>query len=52
MLIVFQCLLLLLFPQQRITIPEIRNHEWFLKNLPADLLDAADTISNQCDDPD
>lgn len=25
--------------QQRITIPEIRNHEWFLKNLPADLMD-------------
>ena len=24
---------------QRITIPEIRNHEWFLKNLPADLMD-------------
>ncbi|POO02739.1 Serine/threonine-protein kinase [Trema orientale] len=26
-------------PATRITIPEIRNHEWFLKNLPADLMD-------------
>lgn len=24
---------------QRITIPEIKNHDWFLKNLPADLVD-------------
>jgi len=39
-------------PDKRITIPEIRNHEWFLKNLPADLVDAADTISNESDDPD
>lgn len=39
-------------PDKRITIPEIRNHEWFLKNLPADLVDAADTISNESDDTD
>ncbi|PSS02562.1 Serine/threonine-protein kinase [Actinidia chinensis var. chinensis] len=26
-------------PAKRITIPEIRNHEWFLKNLPADLME-------------
>lgn len=39
-------------PDKRITIPEIRNHEWFLKNLPADLVDAADTVSNHSDDPD
>ncbi|XXG55750.1 hypothetical protein AAC387_Pa03g3349 [Persea americana] len=26
-------------PATRISIPEIRNHEWFLKNLPADLMD-------------
>eukprot|EP00253_Pinus_taeda_P025318 PITA_25318 len=39
-------------PDKRITIPEIRNHEWFLKNLPAALVDAADTISNESDDPD
>ncbi|KAJ6671288.1 SERINE/THREONINE KINASE [Salix viminalis] len=25
-------------PAKRITIPEIRNHEWFLKNLPEDLM--------------
>lgn len=24
-------------PQQRITIPEIRQHPWFLRNLPAEL---------------
>jgi serine/threonine-protein kinase SRK2 len=27
---------------QRISIQEIKNHEWFLKNLPADLVDLAD----------
>ncbi|THG03265.1 hypothetical protein TEA_028362 [Camellia sinensis var. sinensis] len=37
--------------QQRITIPEIRNHEWFLKNLPADLMDEK-TMSNQYEEPD
>ncbi|XP_054824623.1 serine/threonine-protein kinase SRK2I-like [Prosopis cineraria] len=26
-------------PAERITIPEILNHEWFLKNLPADIMD-------------
>jgi serine/threonine-protein kinase SRK2 len=26
-------------PAKRITIPEIKNHEWFLRNLPADLVD-------------
>ncbi|KAG8364295.1 hypothetical protein BUALT_Bualt19G0113600 [Buddleja alternifolia] len=26
-------------PAKRITMPEIRNHEWFLKNLPTDLMD-------------
>lgn len=36
--------------QQRITIPEIRNHEWFLKNLPADLMD--ERTSNQYEEPD
>ncbi|CAN1307287.1 Serine/threonine-protein kinase SRK2E [Linum perenne] len=25
-------------PEKRITVPEIRNHGWFLKNLPADLM--------------
>lgn len=37
--------------QQRITIPEIKNHEWFLKNLPADLMDEK-TIGNQFEEPD
>ncbi|KAK2967534.1 hypothetical protein RJ640_030405 [Escallonia rubra] len=35
---------------RRITIPEIRNHAWFLKNLPADLMDER-TISNQFQEP-
>ncbi|KAL7231855.1 hypothetical protein ACSBR2_009976 [Camellia fascicularis] len=38
-------------PTKRITIPEIRNHEWFLKNLPADLMDEK-TTSNQYEEPD
>ena len=37
--------------QQRITIPEIRNHEWFLKNLPADLMDEK-TMGSQFEEPD
>lgn len=36
--------------QQRITIPEIRNHEWFLKNLPADLVE--ENISKAFEEPD
>lgn len=35
---------------QRITIPEIRSHNWFLKNLPADLMDD-DSMSNQYVEP-
>jgi serine/threonine-protein kinase SRK2 len=35
---------------QRITIPEIRNHGWFLKNLPADLIDD-DSMSSQYEEP-
>ncbi|XP_052204515.1 serine/threonine-protein kinase SRK2I-like isoform X4 [Diospyros lotus] len=38
-------------PTQRITMPEIRNHEWFLKNLPAELMDEK-TMSNQYEEPD
>ena len=34
-----------------ITIPEIRNHEWFFANLPADLMDD-NTMSNQYEEPD
>ncbi|PQQ15676.1 serine/threonine-protein kinase SRK2E isoform X2 [Prunus yedoensis var. nudiflora] len=37
--------------QQRITIPEIRNHEWFLKNLPADLM-VENTTDSQFEEPD
>lgn len=36
---------------QRITIPNIKNHEWFLKNLPADLMDER-TMGNQFEEPD
>ncbi|XP_021668029.1 serine/threonine-protein kinase SRK2I isoform X2 [Hevea brasiliensis] len=35
---------------QRITIPQIKNHEWFLKNLPMDLMDEK-TIGNQFEEP-
>ncbi|KAM3294014.1 hypothetical protein ACQJBY_037108 [Aegilops geniculata] len=37
-------------PASRITIPEIRNHPWFLKNLPADLVDDS-TMSSQYEEP-
>ncbi|KAK2991469.1 hypothetical protein RJ640_016504 [Escallonia rubra] len=37
-------------PAKRISIPEIRNHEWFLKNLPADLMQK--TTMNQYEEPD
>ena len=36
---------------QRISIPEIKNHEWFLRNLPADLMDEK-TMGNQFEEPD
>ncbi|TQD69256.1 hypothetical protein C1H46_045211 [Malus baccata] len=38
-------------PEKRITIPEIRNHEWFLKNLLADLM-VENTMNNQFEEPD
>ncbi|TYG43877.1 hypothetical protein ES288_D11G053900v1 [Gossypium darwinii] len=38
-------------PTARITIPEIRNHEWFLKNLPGDLMDE-NTMGNHFEEPD
>lgn len=38
-------------PAQRITMPEIKNHVWFLKNLPADLMDDK-MISDQFEEPD
>uniref|UniRef100_Q940H6-2 Isoform 2 of Serine/threonine-protein kinase SRK2E n=1 Tax=Arabidopsis thaliana TaxID=3702 RepID=Q940H6-2 len=38
-------------PAKRISIPEIRNHEWFLKNLPADLMND-NTMTTQFDESD
>ncbi|KAL6220451.1 hypothetical protein ACLB2K_008207 [Fragaria x ananassa] len=38
-------------PTARITIPEIKNHPWFMKNLPADLMDEM-TMGNQFEEPD
>jgi serine/threonine-protein kinase SRK2 len=37
--------------RQRITIPEIRNHDWFLKNFPADLM-VENNMNNQFEEPD
>ncbi|CAI9110111.1 OLC1v1010079C1 [Oldenlandia corymbosa var. corymbosa] len=37
-------------PATRITIPEIKNHVWFLKNLPADLMDEGN-MTNQFEEP-
>lgn len=34
-----------MFDGQRISIPEIKNHAWFLKNLPADLIEESNTGS-------
>jgi serine/threonine-protein kinase SRK2 len=41
---------LLTLPIQMITIPEIRNHPWFLKNLLADLMDD-NTMSKKYEEP-
>ncbi|TKY55744.1 Serine/threonine-protein kinase SRK2I [Spatholobus suberectus] len=38
-------------PAERITMSEIWNHEWFLKNLPADLMDEK-IMSNKFEEPD
>ncbi|KAL2333602.1 hypothetical protein Fmac_014815 [Flemingia macrophylla] len=38
-------------PAERITMSEIWNHEWFLKNLPGDLMDEK-IMSNQFEEPD
>ncbi|KAK4437836.1 Serine/threonine-protein kinase SRK2E [Sesamum alatum] len=38
-------------PAKRITMPEIRNHEWFLKNLPTDLM-GDNMENNQFEEPD
>lgn len=36
---------------QRITIKEIKNHPWFLKNLPRELTEAAQTIYYRKENP-
>ncbi|XP_065875141.1 serine/threonine-protein kinase SRK2I isoform X1 [Euphorbia lathyris] len=38
-------------PAARISIPEIKNHEWFLRNLPMDLMDEK-TIGNHFEESD
>ncbi|XP_076922157.1 serine/threonine-protein kinase SRK2I-like [Bidens hawaiensis] len=39
-------------PTQRITMPEIKKHEWFLKNMPANLMDEDKMINSQFEEPD
>ncbi|XP_035846401.1 disease resistance protein RUN1-like isoform X2 [Helianthus annuus] len=38
-------------PAQRITMDEIKKHDWFLKNHPANLMDEDKTMSNQFEEP-
>ncbi|CAH1441177.1 unnamed protein product [Lactuca virosa] len=38
-------------PSRRITIKEIKNHPWFLKNLPRELMESAQTNYYQRDNP-
>ncbi|KAL3614176.1 Serine/threonine-protein kinase srk2e [Castilleja foliolosa] len=38
-------------PSKRITMPEIKNQNWFLKNLPTDLMDNNTTNNNQFEEP-
>ncbi|KAI3726257.1 hypothetical protein L1987_66054 [Smallanthus sonchifolius] len=39
-------------PTQRITMAEIKQHEWFLKNLPTNLMDEDKMMNNQFEEPD
>ncbi|KAM0032194.1 putative protein kinase CAMK-OST1L family [Helianthus debilis subsp. tardiflorus] len=39
-------------PAQRITMAEIKQHEWFLKNLPANLMDEDNMMNSQFEEPD
>lgn len=41
----------LLVPLQRITIPEIKIHPWFLKNLPVELAEGGSWQSNDVNNP-
>lgn len=38
-------------PEKRITIPEIKNHPWFLKNLPVELMEGGSWQSNDVNQP-
>ncbi|KAL2906186.1 Serine/threonine-protein kinase SRK2I [Bienertia sinuspersici] len=38
-------------PESRITIPEIKRHDWFIRNFPTDLMDE-NTMSSQFQEPD
>ncbi|XP_043808726.1 serine/threonine-protein kinase SAPK1 isoform X2 [Manihot esculenta] len=38
-------------PEKRITIPEIKNHPWFLKNLPLELMERGSWQSNDVNNP-
>ncbi|XP_011003029.1 PREDICTED: serine/threonine-protein kinase SAPK2-like isoform X1 [Populus euphratica] len=38
-------------PEKRITIPEIKNHPWFLKNLPIELMEGGSWQSNDVNNP-
>ncbi|KAJ9562332.1 hypothetical protein OSB04_007492 [Centaurea solstitialis] len=39
-------------PAQRITMAEIKQHDWFLKNLPANLMDEDKMMNSQFEEPD
>ncbi|KAE9615229.1 hypothetical protein Lal_00048313 [Lupinus albus] len=38
-------------PEKRISVPEIRNHPWFLRNLPIELLEGGNLESNDINNP-
>lgn len=38
--------------EQRITMAEIKQHKWFLKNLPENLMDEDKMMTNQFEEPD
>nr|XP_007141208.1 hypothetical protein PHAVU_008G176300g [Phaseolus vulgaris]ESW13202.1 hypothetical protein PHAVU_008G176300g [Phaseolus vulgaris] len=38
-------------PEKRITIPEIKNHPWFLRNLPIELMESASWEINDVNNP-
>ncbi|KAL1349493.1 hypothetical protein HN51_025995 [Arachis hypogaea] len=38
-------------PEQRITISEIKNHPWFLVNLPVELMEGGSCLSSDVNDP-